>query len=268
MTARQDDKRREGVFPNLGEAAMTQTPGAAPRTLAEIAAQQRADAENPEAAKERKGLSPETIEGLRAVKAEQERAEAEARAREPVAAQGAGDVTDRDIDEAFVNDPELRRALREAREEDRRNARERAAIAERCAPIDLSSGLVDGDFSQLVPIVPGQLEVKFKCLTTGDFEALRLFLLDRVDKEPRLQDVMPSTLSFYQTVASVQKLNKTTFPSIYGADGSFSAEAFGRKLKIFEALPAPLIATLNRHGVWFERRVQDLFATPEALKNG
>lgn len=263
---RQDERRRNPVFPNLGQAAVTYKPEHGVQTLEDIGRTQRADADNPDGP-QRAQLSGETVEGLRALRAAQEAAQTAAPPPPPSVPppQGTPDPEPDDEDLAFAE------ALRGAQKDVIQNERERAAVAARVAEIDLAEGLLTGEFTQLVPIVPGKLEVKFRCLTTGENNALRLYLFSEIEADPRKARIAQELLGFYQTVATVMTLNKTNFAKHMVADGhrlAFQTQIFEEKVHAFMAYPLPLVASLGTHASWFEQRVRDLFATADRLKNG
>jgi hypothetical protein len=269
----QQEKRANPVFPNLGEAAMTPRTSDEPlRTLQQLGEQQRADAQSPDPAA--RALSDETVKGLTAIRQEQEKKAAEQARQEAAAAEALPKATEEDeYDPEGPDDIALMRAMKAARADVARNERERLAVAARVPEIDLAEGLVTGEFTQLVPVVPGKLTVKYRCLSTGEFDQLRLFLINKVQADKRLNDISASLLSFYQTVASIGRINETVYAAHMAPDSSgfgldFQAELFEAKVRKFAAFPSVLMATLNIHGVWFERRVQELFVTAEALKNG
>ncbi len=276
MSAQREEKRRGGLFPNLAEAAMTHDGRSDPQTLSDIAAQQRADAQEPQGEARPRGLRPETIAGLEDMRRENDRIAAQtAPAPEPVTeAEAPLEPVDDELPaDATSEDAALVTAIRQAREQMVVNERERKAVARRVTPIDLAKGLVDGQFTQRVPVVPDKLVVTYRCLTSNEYDALRLYLIGKVRDDPRLGELSQSLLSFYQTVASVVKLNETSFAphmtqSEGGVGSTFNDKAFEVKVRRFADFPAVLNAQLNMHGVWFEQRVRDLFTTAEPLKNG
>jgi hypothetical protein len=281
--ARQEARRQNPVLPNLAQAAMTYRASGGPQTLEQMAESQRAD-EGAGEPSERASLSPQTVEGLRALRAAQEAAQAGKAPPEaptppqqqaappsaPPAPPGAGRDPEPDLDPedaAFAN------ALREAREDVIQNERERDAVAKRVQEIDLAEGLLSGEFTQLVPVVPDKLNVRFRCLTPGENNELRLFLLDEIEKDPRKAQLGQDLLAFYQTVATIVSLNKTQYAKHMVAEHpsgrlKFSREIFEQKVQTFMNFPMPLTAALNTHSAWFEMRVRELFATTDRLKNG
>lgn len=268
---RQEERRQNPVFPNLAQAAVThQANQEQPQTLEDVGRAQRADASEG-APPPRASLSEATVEGLKALKVAQEAAQKPA-ATQPESKPPKKAVPDDDEDDADPEDLAFADALRNAREDVIQNDRERQAVAKRVKEIDLATGLLTGEFTQDVPVVPDKLEVRFRCLTTGENNELRLMLYEQVRDDPRKAQIGSDLLAFYQTVASVVSVNKTVYVKHMVQDTAgrtvFNRQAFDEKLSVFMTFPLPLIASLGTHGAWFEQRVRELFATTDRLKNG
>lgn len=275
---REEARAAQGpVFPNLAEAALTYKPSDGYQTPAQMGEEQRRDAPDPQT----RGLSPDTIAGLERLRAEEEAVRAQRPPPEPAPppppAPPAAPPTppkepDEDpdydeVDRGFVT------ALEEAKKDVIANDAERKAVAKRVKPIDLAQGLLTSEFTQVVPVVPEKLVVKFRCLATGENQDLRLMLFERFEEEPRLARIAGELLGFYQTVATVMAINQTNYASHNTFDATtgrtvFQRKIFAEKLAIFERFPLPLIGSLSAHSTWFEQRVRDLFATTETIKNG
>lgn len=262
--ARQEERKANPLLPNLAQAAVTYRPEDGPQTLADMGAAQRADAAAPP---EPGKLSGDTVAGLQAVFAAQQARQASAPpAPPPASAPEAEDDLDPE-DEAFAL------AMRGAKMDIIQNERERAAVATRVKEIDLADGLLTGEFTQVVPIVPDKLTVKFRCLTPGENNELRLFLFDQIADDPRKRQLGNELLAFYQTVATVVEINRTLFVKhmvTQAPSGKlvFNKEVFEQKVNAFMAYPMPLIASIGTHSGWFDMRVRELFATTDRLKNG
>jgi hypothetical protein len=270
--ARQEQRRSNPIFPNLAQAAVTHQAGVSDQTLEEVGRTQREDAGRSADEPRRAELSPETIDGLKNIKraADQEAARKAAEAA-PVAEKAAPALESED--ELDADDVALADALRGVRADVIQNDRERKAVALRVQEIDLADGLITGEFTQVVPIVPDKLKVRFRCLTTAENNELRLLLYDTVQKDPRKAQIAQDLLAFYQTVASVMSINDHVYAKhmvIGDPSGrvTFNLAAFEEKVHVFMAFPLPLIASLGTHGAWFEMRVRELFATTDRLKNG
>lgn len=276
--ARQEERRQNSTFPNLGAAAMTYRPEQGPQTLEDIGRAQRADAGDGKSS-ERASLSPETVEGLRALRAAQETATRKETAAAPVAPPAAAPAQAEEAREPAEDEPldaedyAFSEALEKARRDVIQNDFERRAVAKRVKEIDLAEGLLTGEFTQVVPIVPGKLDVKFRCLTVGENNDLRLLLFNEVEADPRKGRLVQELLGFYQTVATVVSINNTVFAKHMAPSGpfnqlTFQPKIFEQKVAEFMAFPLPLISSLGTHSTWFEQRVRQLFATADVLKNG
>lgn len=266
---RQEERRQSPVFPNLAQAEVTHREEGMGRTLEEVGRMQRADAASSDEPPPRAQLSEGTVEGLKAMRALQEKKLAE---KEPPPKPATAPVDPADLEEEDPEDALIADAIRGAREDVIQNERERLAVAKRCGEIDLAQGLVTGEFTQVVEIVPEKLSVRYRCLTSGENTELRLYLYDQVAADRRRANLAADLLALYQTVASVVSINKHAYHKhmVPGEHGhlTFQKEIFEQKLHAFMAFPLPLIASLSTHGGWFEQRVRQLFATTDAIKNG
>lgn len=272
---RQQARRESPTLPNLGQAAVTYDPKLGPQTLQQLGEAQRADAVGEEPAGAQ--LSPGVVEGLRAIHSAAQAQGAASQAPPPgpltppaTSSASAAVPPDEEldpIDEEFVS------ALRRSKEDVIQNERERAAVALRVAPIELGSGLLTGAFTQDVPIVPGKLEVKFRCLTPMENNELRILLYEDIQADRRKDRLVQELLSIYQTTATTMSINKTVFADHLAYDGSFGGasfqtQIFRQKLAQFMSFPIPLVVAISTHSAWFEMRVRDLFTTADKLKNG
>jgi hypothetical protein len=268
--ARQEERKANPLLPNLAQAAVTYRPEHGPQTLADMGAAQRADAATaPEPGK----LSGDTIAGLQAVYAASQAQQAKQSSSPPPVPPAAPPAGSADDDELDPEDEAFALAMRGAKIDIIQNERERAAVAQRVKEIDLADGLLTGEFTQVVPIVPDKLTVKFRCLTPGENNELRLFLFDQITEDPRKRQLGNELLAFYQTVATVVEINRTLFVKHMVAQAPsgklvFNKEVFEQKVNAFMAYPMPLIASIGTHSGWFDMRVRELFATTDRLKNG
>lgn len=253
---------KEPVFPNLTKAAANYDPKRdEPKTYAQLADEQRA-AESAGQTQQPRGLSQETIEGMMQLKATQEAKIAELPPpKEPEPG-----------DDKAIQDLELAAVLRALREDPINNERERLAVAARVKPIDLSEGLLTGEFTQVVPVIPDRLTVTFRTLSGVEHQELRLKLHRAIDANPELERVNGELLGIYQTVASLKKFGDTTYASHLQREVNgtvkFLESEFDKKVGLFMAMPLQLIGLLGTHGSWFDGRVRELFTSTEALKNG
>jgi hypothetical protein len=257
------------VLPNLGQAAVSYRPSTGHQTIEEMGEEQRRydPDERPPAP-----LSEGTVEGLRVLHDAQTKAAASQPQPQPKpepqeAEPAPSEPDDPEVDEEFLD------AVRGAQRDVIQNNREKAAVAARVKPIDLSEGLVDGQFTQSVPIVPDKLTVKYRCLTPGENNAIRMYLFDEIKEDPRKNNLAAELLAFYQTVATVMSYNSTHFQPHMMATGNFGRmefqkQVFEQKIATFMNFPLPLISALGTHAAWFEMRVRELFVTADRIKNG
>lgn len=150
------------------------------------------------------------------------------------------------------------------------NAEERKAVEGRVKPMDLSDGLVNGEWTQLVPIYPGKLEVVFRSITPLENDEIRRKLLEEILQDERLARFSGEKYGFMQLVAAVHILNGRELPRHLVGSGisrTFDWDVFRKKVDVFMVYPGPLIQAIGTHAHWFDLRVRSLFSTV-ALKNG
>lgn len=267
------NKARQGApsgapIPNLAEAnVMYDVDRDGPATLAQMAkAQKTLNSEDDEPKEPRVQLAPQTVEGLKALKEATEKAqEGQELQKEPLPREDDPELLDDDLAAypalgGFQGDVDPVK-----------NDKERQAIAERVSPIDITEGLVNGEFRQHVPIVPGKFEVVFRTASPVEFQRARMLLVDMIDKDPALEIVLQELLSLTSLVAQIESINGKEEDRHMVGDSQYSAEfdapTFQRKLNKYLRYPAPMIYSLGAHCDWFQTRVKECF-TSENLKNG
>lgn len=235
------------------------------------------------------GLSPATIDGLRALKESTMSTQQpptpptlppqQAKlvpVPEPPAAAGARSSEDRErqIVDALseLDDLEAEVLLQRVREDAINNSKERKAIETRLRPMDIEEGLASGEFRQSVPIKPEVLVVDYRSVSGDELEEIRKLVLTEAINHPEFQQGgwAGERMGFMLMVASVAAINGQAKPSHLKGSGyssEFDAPAFLNKAKAFSKYPLPLLHTLQTNAFWFDERVRRLF-TNEAVKNG
>lgn len=230
-------------------------------------------------------LKPETIAGLQALHSEV--AKQNAATPPPIATAAAATPSDKpegaeaksvtklSEDErariAETSDIDFDLMMQRTRSDVINNNEERKAVEARLKPMDLTDGLLSGEFKQHVSIFPGKLEVTFRTITPLENEEIRRKMLEMVLEDERFSNLIGEKYGFYQTVAAVHSINGQELPQhlLPGEKGGrvFKWDTFSKKVDVFMAYPGPLIHALGTHAHWFDLRVRALF-TSTALKNG
>lgn len=253
---------------------------------------QMADGEKP-------GLSPQTISGMQAIA----KASAEARAQKPAVSSAppptpketkmSSDMESqpeprkepvttkqqKDAAEALevMDDFEIERIMRGIQNDVINNTKERDHVNDpnngRLSEIDFAAGIAEGEFTQIVDVIPKRLKVHYRTLSPMEMQAIRLWIFDRVTKDPRLDKISGEMYGLGMLVASVTQIGGTKFPDHLkrNGQGTYSAEfddhAFEQKYDKFARMPQQLIHAVGTHGQWFDLRVRQMFTTDYA-KNG
>lgn len=259
----QQNKPRGPAFPNIAQAQGQYSVGRdGDMTPEQLAEQQRNDSAGPP------GLSDATVQGMRALHAAEEAKQA-SQGPEPVEEKGR---TQEEENRKTGADAELLDMLRALQRDPINNDAEKEAVASRVTPIDISEGLLDGEYTQRTPVVPDKLIVTFRTFNVLEHQALRVRVIKAIMDTPELASLEGELMGLYQTVAGVKQINDQKFNAHIKTDRNnkltFIDEIFEQKLTKFMSMPLPLIGVLGVHATWFDQRVRSIFITAEALKNG
>lgn len=269
------------AIPNLAAASAEYRPEKdGPMTLGQIAQAQENIRTMSEPNTPKATLKPETIAGLRAL-SEQVAAQQQLAAPEPVKEPEKAEppkksvtrLTEEEKQElAETSDLDFDLMMSRLRSDVINNVEERKAVEARLKPMDLTDGLLTGEWKQHVPIHPGKLEVVFRTITPLENEEIRRALLKEAMEDERTARFAGERYGFMQTVAAVHSINGSELPKHLtapdkGTGRRFMWDIFQKKVDIFMAYPGPLIQALGTHAHWFDLRVRALF-TSSALKNG
>lgn len=241
-----------------------------PMTIAQIAEAQRVATSQPDAAAPA-ALSPQTIEVLRAT-AEASREQLK---KEPVVETTEKEdkpepkkKLEEDIDR--LDDFELERLMRSVQNDVINNDKERAAAEARASEIDFADGMANSEFTQWVDIIPGRLKVQFRTINSLEHQAIRLWIFNMAQKDPRIDRLASEIYGIATVVAAVAQINQTKQPAHLigeGYDREFNETVFQKKYEIFRLMPMPLIHAISVHAGWFDMRVRKMF-TADFVKNG
>lgn len=247
------------------------------------------------------GLSQQTISGMEAIA----KASAAARAQKPAASPPASPPTQpketkmsseieaqpeprkeqpapkqqKEVADALevMDDFEIERIMRGIQNDVINNTKERDHVSDpankRLSEIDFAQGVAEGEFTQIVDVIPGRLKVHYRTLSPMEMQAIRLWIFDQVTKDPRLDKISGEMYGIGMLVASVVQMGGTKYPDHLKRHGQgtysaeFDDETFGKKYHMFSRMPQQLIHAVGTHGQWFDLRVRQLFTTDHA-KNG
>lgn len=197
----------------------------------------------------RETLSPQTVSGLQAV----------ARAQEGTQQGAEAADLQKEEEASIANEPVLEPSSPEAQFK-----RMRAAVEARLDPVDIGGYFTAGHVIQNVPIIPGQLEVKFRTVT--DLEETHVD--HALVKEGEL-----STREFlrrsneWALATHIESLNGVRWPPPLDGNGTISEKAMELRMANVRKLPSPLFNLLATNLDWFLKRVNDAM-TIEVLGNG
>jgi len=143
----------------------------------------------------------------------------------------------------------------------------RETIEARLGSLDISDMIMKREIQQVVPVVPGKLELTFRTMSQKE----GLWILQYIFDFPGSTLYTQELLSTCRLVASVIAINGKYLPEHregVGQSGeSVSKEGFKKKMEALSSFPIQFIADMSVQLIWFEDRVNDLFGL-DALKNG
>lgn len=141
----------------------------------------------------------------------------------------------------------------------------RASIEARLSPIDIGQYLVSGgEVTQLVPIVPGKLEVRFRTVTEYEEGWVDTYLSKQGSLTNRqiLRALNECSLACY-----IESVNGTKWPPSVGRDGQVIPQNIDDRLGRVRKMHSSVFALLVQNLGWFIERVNKSL-TVEALGNG
>lgn len=205
-------------------------------------------------------LSPETVEGLRAIeeaRREQEEVQRQAAEAERQAVPDPAKSGDEAIEELrtlFADDSQWSLLNNPARKK---------AIEARLAPLDIMDLVVHGELHQEVPIVPGKLTVLLRSVTGAEDLAVKQLMSTESGSDRYLTD----KFSLMGLTLGLVAINGAMLPA-HTENGEFKKELFEQKFKVVLRYPMTMLAEIGLQFFWFDKRVQALLADEvTALKN-
>ena len=242
----------------------------------------RNQAPQPRGAAPAGGLRPETVEGLKALEQLQtQRAQVEAgspdRAVEEEArrgpAGGAG-ITEKPLSETDkkqllddMDEFDLSRLKSALFKDLLNNDEQKKIIEDRLPPLDLTSLIMDGRVTQVVPIQPGQFEPEFQSYSVGEDLIIKRLIGEEAETLKPSDRYLLDKFTLMGLTISVKAVNKRQLPGYTDASGLFDDAAFWKKYDIISRWNFHMIASLTVNWFWFDMRVRKLFKA-EALGNG
>lgn len=200
----------------------------------------------PQASAERTpALSEKSVEGLRALAAVQARPAVEAEEKSETKSEERAEETPEPI---LTEDEKLR-----------------AKIEARLRDIDIGQYLLGGgEVTQMVPIIPSKLEVKFRMITEYEEGWVDSYLGRNKDLTQRqfLRAMNECSLAFY-----IEGVNGVTWPPATGRDGQVIPQNIDERLSRVRKMHSSIFALLVQNLGWFVERVNKAL-TMEALGNG
>jgi hypothetical protein len=273
-------------IPNLNEVAGLVDSTSPPRTILELGAMAEASKGAEAPAGSGSGLSPATVEGLRAIKEATEAAHAQKKAAPttegPVVPEAKAAVNDPEViqrdapaNESMVaqelDDLDLGAAMLRIQRDVINNEEQRKLIESRVQPIDIKQGIATGTFTQFVPIVPDVLEVWYRSVTPYEHMKIRRMLIVMAEGDPLFESISIETFNALNIAASIKQVNGDKWPEHldYASTGTpnFDDEVLRFKLDRLLMLPAPIFHSLGVHCSWFDIRCREGLRVP-ALKGG
>lgn len=217
-------------------------------------------------------FSPETLAGLEATKKAAEAQAAHkvpqpaAEAPEPKAQPLVKEDARRPKAEAAlddIDDWELERLLSTARSQDPLNTKEQKEAADKLVgDVDVLAAFETNEFTQIVPVIPGMLQVKYRSVSPQEDIYLRAKVFERVNKDPTLQPASAELYRLMYLAVGIVMINGEPLPPHSYEEGltvKFDDDQLFMKTDYLIRKPLPMIHALTTHQSWFEQRVRKAF---------
>lgn len=134
----------------------------------------------------------------------------------------------------------------------------RKVIEKRCAPMDFNDLLLSGHVRQLVPIIPGKLEVEFQNLSGKEMDWTSTYS-SRVAVERGETTLFANTFTTWlQLALSVYSIDDVVIPT-HLDKGDINVAAAMEKYKRLMARPEPSLSLILTNFGWFNARVHMLY---------
>jgi hypothetical protein len=198
-------------------------------------------------------LSESTAAGLQAV-AEATAAEQQRREENPYELEdintpiSAANIQDTEPEEELSEDDRLKRAVE-------------GRISE---GLDIGQYLMNGEVTQIVPIIPKKLIVAFRTVTDLEESYVDSEMAKEGDMTARafLRKSNEWALAFH-----IHQVNGVKWPPTQDGDGTISDKAIQRRLAHVRKLSSPVFTLISKNLAWFLGRVENTL-NAEALGNG
>ncbi len=159
-------------------------------------------------------------------------------------------------------------AMRQRMEQDiLNNPDQKNIIEERLEPISLDELLAYDRVSQVVPVIPEKLVLKYLSMTSGDDSNVKRLISEKVQGVGNPGRYYLDKFSLMTLTAGITQINQTVVPSHLNDKGVWDDEKFWFKFEWVLKRPLHLIAVIGTNHSWFELRVRKMFIA-EKVKNG
>jgi hypothetical protein len=215
-------------------------------------------------ANQRPPLSNETVEGIEALHKFNSEA---VKAQEDALKKDDGQRMDDDPVSRFADELGLDKDYLDEikKDQDELNSDDlKAAIEERCKPMDIIQLLEEGECRQDVPIVRDRFIPTFRTISTEEDLEIKRMMSKHKGSEIFLFDL----LTVLQLVAGLYALNGRPLPSHLDDKKRLDEKKFGEKLKVIRGYPVQMVTSLSINFSWFDKRARSLFVDMGPIKNG
>jgi hypothetical protein len=134
----------------------------------------------------------------------------------------------------------------------------RRVIEKRCQPMDFNDLLLSGNVRQLVPIIPGKIEVEFQSLTGKEMDWTSTYA-SRVAVDRGETSLFANTFTTWlQLTLSIYSLNGSLYPT-HMDKGAIDVSVALDKYKRLMSQPDSTLSLILTNFGWFNARVQMLY---------
>jgi hypothetical protein len=145
------------------------------------------------------------------------------------------------------------------------NKKRRKDIESRCEPMSFEDLLMKDEVQQVVPIIPGKFEPRFRSTSPDESLFLKQFMAKEEERSPS-DGYAAEKFALCQLAIALVSINNEEFPDHRNKNGDPDEALFKVKLKKLRKKSGYIIADLGINYMWFDIRVRKLIA-PDVLGN-
>lgn len=144
---------------------------------------------------------------------------------------------------------------------------QRKVIEGRLKPLSIDQVLSAGLIKQIVPIIPGKYELELQSFDGQMDLSLKRLVMSEAKSTEVTEQYLLDKYSFMSAALGLYRVNDKIFPDVTDENGDFNDALFYARFNKVMKLPIHMLASIGVNIMWFEMRVRKLFRA-ETVGNG